>query len=113
VRALYEKFACMIKEGNYTSQLIEMKTGVTQGWPRSGDLFCFFMSDLSPALAEAGAGLVVYEYFFFFFFFFVKKSLSYFSFVFVTRFFHNIFLLPFKDIFPLSPIFLPLLSFLH
>jgi len=62
VRALYNKFACMIKEGNYTSQLIEMKTGVPQGGPRSGDLFCFFMSDLSPAMASAGAGMIVYEY---------------------------------------------------
>jgi len=62
IKAVYARFACKVKEGGYLSSLIEQMSGVPQGGPRSGDMFCFFTSDLSPDLEAAGAGLLVYDY---------------------------------------------------
>ena len=57
VAALYKHFICKIPELN--SSLIESRTGIPQGGPRSGDIFCFFTSDLPDELRSLDAGILI------------------------------------------------------
>ena len=59
--ALYKHFVCKIPELN--NGLIDSLTGVPQGGPRSGDIFCFFTSDLPEELRSLDAGIVVLTFY--------------------------------------------------
>jgi hypothetical protein len=59
VAALYEHFRSYIDEPDFRSQVVESVIGVPQGGPRSGDVFCFFTSDLPEELKTNGVGVEV------------------------------------------------------
>lgn len=56
IRALYESYAAQIMEPEFRSKVIRDIIGLPQGGPRSGDLFCFFTSELPDEIKTAGAG---------------------------------------------------------
>ena len=58
--ALYEKMQSVLKEGGYTSELIESLLGVPQGGPNSGHLFTAFISDLPHELRASDAGIELF-----------------------------------------------------
>lgn len=63
IKALYKHFVAKIAEPSFVSEVIHFFLGVPQGGPRSGDLFCFFTSDLVSDLKSAGLGAEVFETF--------------------------------------------------
>ena len=61
VRALYEHLAARIDEKDFKGPVVPLGQGVPQGGPHSGNLFCYFGSDLPEILKSAGAGTTVGE----------------------------------------------------
>ena len=48
-----------IYENEYRSNVLDAVLGVPQGGPRSGDMFCFFTSDLPEELKANGVGITI------------------------------------------------------
>jgi len=60
-RALYAQMPAQIHEADFQGPIVFSKQGLPQGGPRSGNLFCYFGSDLPDQLKAAGAGAKVGE----------------------------------------------------
>ena len=60
-RALYAQMPAQIHDADFQGPIVFSKQGLPQGGPRSGNLFCYFGSDLPDQLKAAGAGAKVGE----------------------------------------------------
>ena len=59
VKALNARIGMKMVEPGFASRVVEMKVGIPQGAPRSGDKFGFFNSDVPSELEQLGAGISV------------------------------------------------------
>ena len=63
VEAMYREFLTLIREPGFESSVMEAVLGLPQGRPRSGDLFCFFTSDIPEELKSGGCGAELFGVF--------------------------------------------------